>query len=60
MHHAPLSQLFTLVMQQQLLAAELIGCGTQQSLFLEPLLEVLPAARSLTLPEETKVYLLKL
>jgi hypothetical protein len=24
------------------------------------LLEVLPAARSLTLPEETKVYLLKL
>lgn len=54
-NHVSLNHLFTLVMQHFLLAAELIGCGTQQTLFLEPLLDALPATRGLTLPEETKV-----
>ena len=54
-NHGRLDHLFTLVFQRTLLAEELLRYGSRHSQFNEPMFDILPGVRAVSLPEETKV-----
>ena len=54
-NHRRLDHLFSLVFQRNLLAEELLQHGSRQTQFVEPMFDIVPGVRAISLPEETKV-----